>query len=169
MYEKIAHLNVSDKIVDFNVEKGIKIARFIKENEVVRKGLEDMGGLIYDEEKLKSLLALLKKVHESNIELSFSECDMFFIIQGRISNTQLINYKNKKIIEEFLQCQNIKYMQERLKKNNPKKVLCHGDIGSSNVRCRLSVDFKIIDWELARMEEPILDIARIVWFREWRL
>lgn len=145
VYDAIQNLSISEKILNFNTDTGIKISKFVHNT---RKYVETPTN-----EQILYVAKKLKKLHSSNIVVPF----------GYMMFNKLKVYKEGINKELFL---NQNYENKILKEvrkifAKTPMTLCHNDLVKDNLLFKFN-DVVIIDWEYAAMNNPYFDLASFI-------
>lgn len=143
--KSIEKLSISEKIVYFNANTGLKISKFIH------------GARAYIAKPTQQQLILaakaLKKLHNAKIDVGFNydylgkldvykkELPSYFLLNPELEND---------IISSYLKV----YDKEKL-------VLCHNDLVQNNLLFKYNEVF-LIDWEYSSMNPLIFDLASFI-------
>lgn len=142
--EAIKKLNISEKIVHFDTDNGIKISNFVH------------GGLLYKEtpsdEQIRLTSKALKKLHRSNIEVPYN-----FDLFGRLNFYK--TFAKKETLDQRYEKKIIRQIETIISKE--KMVICHNDLVRGNLLYRFE-KLIIIDWEYAGMNHPYFDLASFI-------
>jgi CTP:phosphocholine cytidylyltransferase-like protein/thiamine kinase-like enzyme len=154
VYEAITPLGISDEIVDFDAESGIKITNFWHD---VRSADP------LDDNDLQISMSQIKKVHDLSIQLD-RRFDIKNMIEDYYSLAESVNAIRFRDIEQTREKLNELYeLQERLA---VPEILCHGDYAHINILMLPDGSGKVIDWEFSGMADPIMDVAMYSIFAE---
>src|SRR5574344_605152 len=145
VYEAIAPLNISEKILNFDESDGIKISKFCHNT---RKYVNTPTN-----EQILYVAKKLRKLHSSKIALPFGYM-MFFkldIYKKSVDPTLYIkdSYESK-VIKEV----------RKIFAKTP-MTICHNDLVKDNLLFKFN-GLTIIDWEYASMNNPLFDLASFV-------
>lgn len=152
--EKIIYDIISKELKDFteNViyldeNEGYKISEYFDDSRTVN---------IKNEDDIKEAMSLIKTLHNKQLKVNFS----FDLLNNINKYEDLINCSNYPIA--FLDYKDIKTKAikiiNKINSLNRPKVLCHIDSCADNILITNSGS-KLIDWEYASMQDPLLDIA----------
>lgn len=145
VYEKIEKLNISEKIVYFNEDNGVKISKFVHNAHQYKETPTN--------EQIGFVAKTIKKLHNSEIKVPFGY-QMFYrlsVYKKELFEDEYINSKYEKSI--------IKEVQKIFAKD--KMVLCHNDLVQNNLLFKFN-SLVIIDWEYAGMNNPYFDLASFI-------
>lgn len=145
VYEKIEKLNISEKIVYFNEDNGVKISKFVHNARQYKETPTN--------EQIGFVAKTIKKLHNSEIKVPFGY-QMFYrlsVYKKELFEDEYINFKYEKSI--------IKEVQKIFAKD--KMVLCHNDLVQNNLLFKFN-SLVIIDWEYAGMNNPYFDLASFI-------
>jgi thiamine kinase-like enzyme len=144
-YEAIAPLNLSEKILNFDEESGVKISKFCH-NTRKYVGTPTNEQILYVAKKLR-------KLHSSKVSLPFGYM-MFFkldVYKKNIDSSLYINQNYEtKVIKEV----------RKIFAKTP-MTICHNDLVKDNLLFKFN-GLTIIDWEYASMNNPLFDLASFV-------
>lgn len=147
VYEVIMPLGISDEVVDFNAENGIKIARYYENSHIADP---------YNDDHLAKSMRHLFKLHKNK-----------FTIEHRFDIENMINYYYSLAKEanaiRFSDVEEVLIKVEELHNFSKKlaipEILCHGDFAHTNVLLLPDGSTKIIDWEYSGAADPIMDVS----------
>lgn len=154
VYDAILPLGISDEVVCFDADTGIKITRYWHD---VRSADP------FDDRDLEISMRQIKKVHDLAIriphrfDIGRMTADYYALAES--ANAILfrdINETNRKVRRLF-------GLKRRLA---VPEILCHGDYAHINILMLPSGEGRIIDWEFAGMGDPIMDVAMYAIFAE---
>jgi CTP:phosphocholine cytidylyltransferase-like protein/thiamine kinase-like enzyme len=146
-YELVAPLDISDEIVFFDGETGIKISKFYDDANVLDAD---------DDGELKRAMELLAKIHGAGIEAEHRfDIEQMINFYEKIANDndaiRFTDYKEVRVkADELLLFRNRLGIPE---------ILCHIDYIFANLLCLNSGEIRVIDWEYSGAADPIIDIA----------
>ena len=110
------------------------------------------GSDFSDLELLRKVIALLTRLHRSNIQFPFQ--------QGLFSAIDL--YINLAPTERMLHLRRLlEPVEAALQRNRMPLAPCHIDPSPANFLRRIDGELLLIDWEFAAMEEPLWDFAAV--------
>lgn len=146
-YSTIRKYNISDEVIEINVEKGYKVTKFINCTRNCNP---------FDRNDLEKCIKYLKKFHEMKIKVNyefniFEKIEYYEHLRGdKISlyndyeSTKCLIFNLKKFIDE----------------NSEEKFLAHIDSVSDNfLISTITGDVILIDWEYSAMQDQHVDIA----------
>jgi len=146
-YELIALLEISDEIIYFDGDSGVKISRYYHGARVSNPE---------DDDEVRTLMHLLKTIHDAGIQTEHR-----FDIEERINYYEgLANDLNAILFND--------YGEVRVKANELlafrralgiPETLCHIDYVFANVLHLPSGEIRVIDWEYSGAADPLIDIA----------
>ena len=145
VYDTIAPLNISEKIVYFDTKDGTKISKFVH------------GARHYVEtptdEQILFTAKTLKKLHNSGLKVPFGYqmFHRFDVYKNSLDDFQYIDEKYEKQV--------IKEVRKIFAKD--KMVLCHNDLVRNNLLYKFN-GLVLIDWEYAGMNNPYFDLASFI-------
>lgn len=145
VYEKIEKLSVSEKLLDFNTETGIKITKFVH-NTRKYNNTPTNEQIIYVAKKLK-------KLHTAELSVPFGYM-MFNKLkvykEGVPKHLYLEGSYENKVVREV----------RKIFSKTP-MTLCHNDLVKDNLLFKFN-DVIFIDWEYAAMNNPYFDLASFI-------
>ena len=146
VYKAISPLNLSDSIIYFDPEKGVKITKFIPNSHTADAR---------NPEDLKKCMKVARRLHESGLKVAHS-----FDLRERINYYEKIaNEKNGIFYHDYHEVRLLMNELLELIENTEKPhVLCHIDLVPDNFIINGN-DVHLIDWEYAAMCDPLIDIA----------
>lgn len=147
VYQAIAPLEISDQMIRFDSRTGYKLSRFYRNSRNTDSQTPD---------DVKKSMELLRKVHESGIEVDHS-----FDIAERIDFYEKLCME-KQCIAFYDYSETRQKMREllRLLEQIPvQKSLCHIDSVPDNFIVLENGGLKLLDWEYAGMCDPLIDVA----------
>ncbi len=155
VYKAIQNLNISDEVVYFDSNTGVKISRFYPNVRTADP---------FSDKELEICMHQLRKVHEKQIKI-----DHYFDIDNMIHYYLSLAEEIDAI--RFSDIDNVKEKMEHLltikKELNVPEILCHGDFAHINVLMLSNNEGKIIDWEFSGMADPIMDVSMFAIFAEF--
>ncbi|MCL2094406.1 MAG: NTP transferase domain-containing protein [Treponema sp.] len=147
VYDAIAALDVSDRIVHFDREKGYKISRYYENSRNTSFKIPD------DVEKS---MAILRQIHQSGITVGHS-----FDLEGEINRYHVLcqdrNCIRYKDIDETRA--KMEVLIGAQKAMGIPHVLCHVDANPDNFIRLPDGTVKLVDWEYSGMADPLIDIS----------
>ncbi|MCL1851877.1 MAG: phosphocholine cytidylyltransferase/choline kinase family protein [Peptococcaceae bacterium] len=146
-YELIAPLGISDEIIYFNGDSGIKISKYYAGARVSDPDNDD---------EVRTLMGLLKGIHDAGIKPEHR-----FDIEERINYYENLAAGLDAIL--FSDYKEIRAKADELlsfrKALAVPEVLCHIDYIYANVLHLPDGEIKVIDWEYSGAADPLIDIA----------
>jgi thiamine kinase-like enzyme len=144
-YNLIAPLNLSEKIIYFDIQTGIKISKFIHQS--------NPYDLSPTNDQLTLIAKTLKKLHNSKINTKV----------GYQPFLKLNVYKKSLDISERIDSRYEKLIIQEISKIFGKSpmVLCHNDLVKGNMLFTYNKLF-LIDWEYGAMNNPYFDLASVI-------
>lgn len=146
-YDKLMRYNLTDDIVHFDTNTGLKITKYFENSSEVNTK---------DEDELKNSMAIYKKLHSLDIDTKYN-VNIVQVFKFYISI--LKRHKIKFVYGNFetllRKCDEIISFIERFDRPD---TFTHGDAGYCNV-LKTNQGYKLIDFEFAGMADPITDIA----------
>ena len=146
-YELIEPLDISDEIVYFDGDTGVKISRFYEGSRVC--DAEDDG-------ELKRAMELLAKIHGAGIkaEHRFDVAEMIDFYEGLAEGIDSIRFTDYREVRE--KANELIAFRKRLA---IPEILCHIDYIYANILWLPDGGVRVIDWEYSGASDPITDIA----------
>lgn len=145
VYKTIEPLKISEKVVYFDENTGIKISKFVHNARQYKTTPTN--------EQITYLAKTLKKLHSSNLKVSFGY-QMFY---------RLSIYKKSLFEDEYIDTkiekQIIKNVQKIFAKDE--MVLCHNDLVQNNLLFKFN-GLTLIDWEYSGMNNFYFDLASFI-------
>ncbi len=146
-YELAEPLGITDEIIYFDGESGIKIT----------KHYNARVGNPYDDDEVKVMMEMLRRIHDANIQ-----ADYRFDVEERINfYEELANERNSILFEDYAKVR--AWAEELFAFRNALAIperLCHIDYIFANVLFLPDEEsIRVIDWEYAGMADPIIDVA----------
>ena len=146
VYQTIKEYNISDEVLYFDIDTGIKISKYVEES-------HNCDSSNFKEVKLA--MNVIKHLHSLNLKVDF-EFDlrkMILYYESLMNKSKYDDYEEiKKLVFDALD----------IIATYPKQCcLCHIDPNQDNILIdnhSLKVN-AIIDWEYAAMQNPLLDVA----------
>ena len=147
VYQAIRELNISDKLIYFNPETGIKITQY---------EVDSHNANANNIEEVKKCMDVARLLHSSNIKVPHT-----FDFRERISYYEELAKSLHGIL--FNDYQEVKQNMEELLSvldgiSLPSK-LTHIDLVADNFLIKDDGTIRLIDWEYAGMADPIIDVA----------
>ncbi|MCL1895745.1 MAG: NTP transferase domain-containing protein, partial [Clostridiales bacterium] len=141
-YELIAPLDISDEIVYFDGESGVKISRFYEGARVV--DVENDG-------EVKRAMELLAKIHGAGIEAEhrFDVAEMIDFYEGLAEGIGAIRFSDYR--EVRVKADELLAFRERL---GIPEMLCHIDYIYANILWLPDGGVRVIDWEYSGAADP---------------
>ncbi|MDR1088874.1 MAG: NTP transferase domain-containing protein [Coriobacteriales bacterium] len=145
-YELMAPLDLTDEILYFDGESGVKITRFY--NATV--------GDAEDEASVRAMMGILRSIHDADIKTDYR-----FDIGERIAYYEkLANERHSILFEDYAKVR--AWADELLSFRDALAIperLCHIDFIYANVLFLQEGGVRVIDWEYSGMADPIIDVA----------
>lgn len=145
VYKTIEPLKISEKVVYFDENTGIKISKFVHNARQYKTTPTN--------EQITYLAKTLKKLHSSNLKVPFGY-QMFY---------RLSIYKKSLFEDEYIDTkiekQIIKNVQKIFAKDE--MVLCHNDLVQNNLLFKFN-GLTLIDWEYSGMNNFYFDLASFI-------
>ena len=155
VYDAIGKLGISDEVVSFDAETGIKISRFIEDARVADP---------FDDAELEICMKQVRKIHECGV-FTPNSYNITKMIDYYVSLAEELNAINFSDIAETKE-KVLRLFDIRREFAVP-DVLCHGDYAHVNVLMLPDGSSRLIDWEFSGMSDPIMDIAMYCIFAEF--
>lgn len=141
---KISPLKISEKIVYFDPDRGVKISKYVH------------GGFLYKEspsdEQIVITAKAVKKLHRQNIKVENS-----FAPLERLENYRSFSQREK--LDQRYEKKIVRQIASYLDKED--LILCHNDLVKGNLLYKFD-SVVIIDWEYAGMNSVYFDIASFI-------
>lgn len=145
-YELMKPYDLTDEIIYFDGDSGIKITRYYNAR----------VGDPYSDDDVRAMMAKLREIHAANIQVDYS-----FDIEERIDYYEMLANERSSIlfrdygkvrgwVNELLAFRRALAIPERL---------CHIDYIYANVLFMGDESMRVIDWEYAGMADPLIDVA----------
>lgn len=150
--KKLYELEISPKDVYFDENNGIKISEFISNAEPIS------ATSAKKEENMKSIVELLKKLHESNIcfENTFDFYESIKKYQDMIMKYDTVIYCDYDKIKN-----SIMKLYDEIKNSDLELSPCHNDLIPENIIKSDYGKFYLVDLEYASMNDYLWDIASL--------
>ncbi len=154
-YDLLEPLIVTDEVVSFDPESGVRITRYYEGARVADP---------FSDEDLRVSMEMIKRVHDRRLKV-----DYHFDIRGKIDY-----YEG--LVQEIGAVRFRDYGQVRVKalalldlrdRLNIGEVLCHGDYLHANVLFLKHGGVRLIDWEYSGMADPIMDVSMYAIFSDF--
>lgn len=143
VYDTIKDLHISDEVLYFDEATGTKITRFIKNGHTCDN--------TNDKEMLRCI-AVVKKLHKACLHVNHT-----FDLDEKIDYYEKLMKKSK--YEDYEEVKtNVKNALSKVYARQRTFTLCHIDPNQDNFVITDN-DVKLIDWEYAAMQDPLLDVA----------
>ena len=155
VYDAIGKLGITDEVVSFDAESGIKISRFIENARIVDP---------FNDKELEICMKQVRFIHESGIT-----CPNYYgidkMIDYYVSLAEGLNAINFLDIDETKE--KVRHLLDIRHELAIPDVLCHGDYAHVNVLMLPDGSSRLIDWEFSGMGDPIMDVAMYAIFAEF--
>lgn len=148
--KKIAHLDITPKIIYNNESNGVLVSKFIENSNLNINSYKDKNFIF-------NLTSSLKKLHNIKCDIYFNP---FIHIENTISYLKDINFKFDHDIDKLLEKY---YYIKNILSNNIVYGLCHCDLNSSNILYKNNSIY-FIDFEFSGVCDIFFDLATISWF-----
>ncbi|MGE9896572.1 NTP transferase domain-containing protein [Anaerovoracaceae bacterium SGI.195] len=146
VYDAIANLNVSDKVIYINPNNGYKITEYIH-------NVRNCNTHSYDD--LKVCMGKLKTLHEKELKIEHT-FDLFKNIDYYES---LWNGRRSAFRDYYSTKAKVFQLKEFIDNNTKQYSLTHIDPVCDNFLIDQNDEVYLIDWEYAGMQDPLVDIA----------
>lgn len=148
---KLAYDNDLDtEIIYFDAESGIKVSRFIENNETLNSSTAKR------EENMGMVTDILKKLHSSNIKFN-NRFDIFNLI---LVYEKLLKKYNGKNFEDYDAVrEKVMFLKNAIENLDVVEVPCHNDAVPENFVKSGDERIYLIDWEYSGMNDPMWDLA----------
>ncbi|MGP1415199.1 MAG: phosphotransferase [Treponema sp.] len=147
VYQAIRELNISDKLIYFNPETGIKITQYeVGSHNANANNIEEV----------KKCMEVARQLHSSNIKVTHT-----FDFRERISYyEELAKSRHGILFNDYEEVkQNMEELLLLLDGMTLPSTLTHIDLVSDNFLIKDDGTIRLIDWEYAGIADPIIDIA----------
>lgn len=145
VYLKVSPLKISDEIIFFNPDNGVKITKFIPQTRVCNP---------FDKDDLEKCIPYLRSFHEKKIvvEHTFDLYVQIEYYEGLFNHQSLFkDYKEVK--------QNVLKLKKIIEQFNAPYYLTHIDAVPDNFLIDADERIRLIDWEYAGMQDVHVDLA----------
>lgn len=146
-YDALRGLHLTDDIIYFDQDSGVKITKYYA------------GSVISDpfnDDDLKLSMTRLKPVHDMKLKVEHSYdiatmIDYYYSLAAEIGAIRFRDvHETLKKVEQLIGLKNQLDVPE---------VLCHGDYAHTNVLKLANGDSRLIDWEYSGMADPMMDVS----------
>ncbi|MDR3363501.1 MAG: phosphotransferase, partial [Clostridiales Family XIII bacterium] len=146
-YELVAPLDITDELVYFDSETGVKISKFYEKAHVCDAE---------DNAELARAMGLLAKIHGAGIEAEhrFDIAHMIDFYEGLAVGAGAIRFSD--YAEVRAKANELLAFRERLA---IPEILCHIDYIYANILWLPDGGARVIDWEYSGAADPIIDVA----------
>lgn len=146
VYEAIAGMDISDKIIYINPETGCKITEFWEGARTCDANNED---------DLKACMKKMKEFHSMKLSVEH-EVDIYQQIEfyESLRGGKVSAYQDYEITKK-----NVYFLKEYVASQRKDWCLTHIDAVPDNFLFTAQGDIRLIDWEYAGMQDPHVDIA----------
>ena len=147
VYKKIRNLHISDEVIYIDPKTGHKISKFFYNARVINPA---------SKEEVFRAIQMIKKLHNQNIKI-----DKYFDIkENLLYYERLAKEKGVQFFEDYEQVKEKIFKILGFIKKLPMNVcLCHIDAIRDNILITEDNSLKLIDFEYAAMQDPMIDIA----------
>lgn len=147
VYHLVEPLDITEHIVYFNGDTGYKIARYYD-------GARNSDAKNWPE--MERCMVLLRKLHEAKIiaSHSFDLRERILFYEGLCQNRQSILFEDYDEVRGWMDI-----LLNRVEKLGRPKYLSHIDSVADNFLFLPDGSVRLIDWEYAGMQDPLIDIA----------
>lgn len=155
VYEAILPLGISDEIVDFDAETGIKITRFWHDVHTADP---------FNDDDLRESMCQIRKVHDLAIHI-----DHRFDIKSMIDDYQALAERAQAVCFRDIDETRVKVgkLFDLIERLAVPEILCHGDFAHVNILMLPEGGGRVIDWEFSGMGDPIMDVAMYTIYAEF--
>jgi len=155
VYEAIGPLGISDDVVRFEADSGIKITRFI--NDTHNSDPCDDGELRLSMQQVRKIHE--KCLHAPNDFAIDSMIDFYVSLNEELDAITFADIdKTARKVQELLKLRDALAIPE---------ILCHGDFAHTNVLVLPDGSAKIIDFEYSGNSDPIMDVSMYTIYAEF--
>ncbi|MDE7264531.1 MAG: phosphotransferase [Anaeroplasmataceae bacterium] len=145
VYAKVNPLKISDEIIFFNPENGVKITKFINQTQVCNP---------FDKEDLERCIPFLRKFHEKKIIV-----DHAFDLYSQIEYYEEL-FNHQSLFKDYKEVKrNILKLRKIIEQFNAPHYLTHIDAVPDNFLIDPDGNIRLIDWEYAGMQDVHVDLA----------
>lgn len=156
VYDAIGNLGLTDEVVNFDVESGVKISRFIE---------DARSSDPFNDDELRICMQLIRRIHVRKLSCPNSY-DIEKMIGYYVSLAEELNAIRFTDIAGTKE--KVRYLLNLRRELAIPDILCHGDYAHINVLLRPGDGLsRIIDWEYSGMADPIMDVAMYAIFAEF--
>lgn len=154
-YDATKSLNITDEVVHFDADSGIKITKFYEGARIADP---------FNDDDLAVSMCQLRKIHENRYQVSnrFDISNMIDYYYSLAKDINAIRFSDVDQVREKLD----KLLRFREQLAIP-EILCHGDFAHTNVLLLPDGSSKIIDWEYSGMSDPIMDVSMYAIYAEF--
>ena len=146
-YKLLDKYNITDKIVYFDEDTGLKITEYFENSKVID---------IHSSDDLKNSMAMYKKLHSLDID---SKNDVNIVNVFEFYHSIIKKNKINFIYDDTATIlKNAYKVIDFIKRFNRPQTFTHGDAGYCNI-LKVVDTYKLIDFEFAGMADPLTDIA----------
>ena len=146
-YEMIKPLGLSDELIFFDGEEGVKISKYYEGARVTDAENDD---------EVKRVMELLTEIHSAGIkaEHRFDVAEMIDFYEGLAEGIDSIRFSDYREVRE--KANELLAFRERLA---IPEILCHIDYVYANILWLPDGGMRVIDWEYSGAADPLIDIA----------
>ncbi|GHV37924.1 choline kinase [Synergistales bacterium] len=155
VYDAIKPMGISDNVLFFDANTGVKISEYI-ENARNADPFNDV--------ELRVCMEQIRKVHTNSVKSAHSY-DIASMIEYYYSLAEEINairFSDVGVVRD-----NMRQLLKLRQIFNIPEVLCHGDFAHVNVLLLPDNTSRIIDWEFSGMSDPIMDVSMFAIFAQF--
>ena len=147
VYQAVNPLHMTEDIIYFDGETGYKIARYYE-------GARNADP--HSEEDMKLFMQEIKRLHQSGLTVAHT-----FSLRERIDFYEnLCRHRQEMLFEDYTEVrQNMNRLLSLLEQMDRPSCLAHVDCVPDNFLILPDGTGKIIDWEYAGMQDPLIDVA----------
>lgn len=146
VYKKVKDFNISDEVLYFDEDSGLKIAKYIPNcHNCNPRNMNDV----------KVSMKAVKHLHELklNVDFEFDLAERIDFYESLMGKSKYDDYASTK--------KNVFNLLGKISNLPIEKVLCHIDPNQDNILIDNSTNEvkALVDWEYAAMQDPLLDVA----------
>lgn len=147
VYRAVEPLDITEQLVYFNGETGYKIAHYYE-------GARNSNPKDWSD--MASCMAILRKLHQSQIQVEHSFC-----LRERIDFYEVLCKRHQSVLfEDYDEVRGwMNQLLDALERMNRPCCLSHIDSVADNFLFLTDGSVRLIDWEYAAMHDPMIDIA----------
>ncbi len=154
-YDLLEPLIVTDEVVSFDPESGVRITRYYDGARVADP---------FSDQDLRVSMEMIRRVHERKLKVDFrfdirGKIDYY---EGLVQEIGAMRFRDYEQVRE--KALGLLDLKDRL---NIEEVLCHGDYLYANVLFLKHGGVRLIDWEYSGLADPIMDVSMYAIFSEF--